>query len=148
MMLYGVSPLANRTAKQENLLPAMTLSAKLIAVKNLKAGDYVGYGRTWRCPEEMPVGVVAIGYGDGYPRHSRTGTPTLVNGIECPLIGLVSMDMITVDLRPQPHAQVGDPVILWGDGLPVERIADCADTIAYELLCNVTQLVVRGVTGI
>ena len=93
-------------------------------------------------PEDMVVGVVAVGYGDGYPRHAPSGTPVLINGIRVPLIGRVSMDMITVDLRTLPEAQIGDPVVLWGDGLPVEEIAEMAGTISYELLCGITQRVV------
>jgi alanine racemase len=89
----------------------------------------------------MPVGVIAAGYGDGYPRHAESGTPVLVNGRRVPLIGRVSMDMITVDLRSQPQAQVGDPVVLWGKGLPVEEIARYASTIPYELLCGVARRV-------
>jgi alanine racemase len=85
----------------------------------------------------MPVGVVAIGYGDGYPRHAASGTPVLVAGRRAALIGKASMDMLTVDLRPCPEARVGEPVVLWGPGLPVEEVARCADTIPYALLCAV-----------
>lgn len=141
IMLYGVSPFSNRTGLQEELKPVMTLISKLIAIKHLKKGDYVGYGCTWRCPEDMPTGVIAIGYGDGYPRHAQNGTPVLLNGKICPLVGRVSMDMITVDLRPQPNAQIGDKVTLWGNGLPIEKVAACANTIGYELLCDVTKRV-------
>lgn len=141
IMLYGASPFANQTGIQANLRPVMTLTSHLIAVPRAKRGDWVGYGATWQCPEDMPIGIVAIGYGDGYPRHARNGTPVLVNGAICPLIGRVSMDMIAVDLRPTPAAQVGDPVTLWGEGLPVEHIAECAETISYELFCQVTQRV-------
>ena len=93
------------------------------------------------CPEDMLVGVVAAGYGDGYPRHIDNGTPVLVNGKRAFIIGRVSMDMITIDLRDQPHAKEGDLVTLWGEGLPVEEIAKHANTIAYELLCQVTSRV-------
>lgn len=141
IMLYGVSPFIGGVGADHDLRPAMTLCSELIAVKRLKKGDAVGYGATWTCPEDMPVGVVAIGYGDGYPRHAPNGTPVLLNGREVPLIGRVSMDMLSVDLRSQPHARVGDPVVLWGEGLPVERIAEAAGTIAYELLCGVTRRV-------
>ena len=89
----------------------------------------------------MSVGVVSIGYGDGYPRHAPSGTPVLVNGQRASLIGRVSMDMIMVDLRQQPSAKVGDEVILWGEGLPVEEVANAAQTIGYELLCGVTKRV-------
>ncbi|MGH8474025.1 MAG: alanine racemase C-terminal domain-containing protein, partial [Gammaproteobacteria bacterium] len=90
-----------------------------------------------RCPEDMPIGIVALGYGDGYPRHARPGTPVLVNGKRTTLIGKASMDMLSVDLRPVPGAAIGDPVLLWGAGLPVEEVARWADTIPYELLCGV-----------
>lgn len=141
IMLYGVSPFINGRGEQEKLLPVMTLESEIIAVNRLKKGDAVGYGGTWVCPEAMPVGVVAVGYGDGYPRHAPSGTPVLVNGRRVPLIGRVSMDMITVDLREQTETTIGDPVVLWGDGLPVEEIAEAAGTISYELLCSVTQRV-------
>ncbi|MCK9531387.1 MAG: alanine racemase [Gammaproteobacteria bacterium] len=143
IMLYGVSPFVGRVGMQEGLEPVMTLRSELIAVNHLKRGFPVGYGGTWTCPEDMPVGVVAAGYGDGYPRHARTGTPVLVNGKRVPLIGRVSMDMLTVDLRSQPDARVGDPVVLWGDELPVEEVAECAGTIAYTLLCGITPRVAR-----
>jgi alanine racemase len=140
-MLYGVSPLLNRNGAEFNLQPVMTLSSKLIAINFMRKGDAIGYGGTWNCPEDMPVGVVAIGYGDGYPRHAQNGTPVLVNGIKCPLVGRVSMDMITVDLRNYPKAKIGDTVVLWGKNLAIEEIARCANTIAYQLLCGVTQRV-------
>lgn len=138
IMLYGISPFVGGRAAEHDLVPVMTLSSELIAVNRLREGDTVGYGATWRCPEAMTIGVVATGYGDGYPRHAVAGTPVLVNGRRVPLIGRVSMDMLCVDLRSQPDAQIGDPVVLWGDGLPVEEIAEASGTIAYELLCSVT----------
>ncbi len=123
------------------LKPVMTLTSKLISVNRFKKGDAIGYAASWVCPQDMPVGVVAIGYGDGYPRHAAPGTPVLVNGKRVPLIGRVSMDMVTVDLSSQPGAQIGDSVTLWGQGLPVEEVARCASTIPYQLLCGVTQRV-------
>ena len=141
VMLYGASPFIEKTAEEQGLKPVMTLSSRLIGINQCKKGDAIGYGGTWQCPEDMPVGIVAAGYGDGYPRHVNTGTPVLVNEKRVPIVGRVSMDMITVDLRNQPLAKVGDPVILWGEGLPVEEIAQHAGTIAYELLCQVTSRV-------
>ena len=91
----------------------------------------------------MPIGVVGVGYGDGYPRHAAAGTPVLVNGQRVPLVGRVSMDMFSVDLRALPQAAIGDPVVLWGAGLPVEEIAEAAGTIAYELFCGLTARVPR-----
>lgn len=141
IMLYGVSPMKNSVGSDFQLEPVMTLTSQLIAVNYRKKGDPVGYGGVYVCPEDMPVGVVAIGYGDGYPRHAQSGTPVLVNDTPVGLIGRVSMDMICVDLRKVPDARVGDNVVLWGEGLPVEEVARHADTIAYELLCHVTQRV-------
>jgi alanine racemase len=136
--LYGVSPFIAGRGDQHGLRPVMTLRSELIAISQLQAGDAIGYGGSWRCPEDMPVGVVAVGYGDGYPRHAESGTPILLNGKRVPLVGRVSMDMISVDLREQPEAKIGDEVVLWGEGLPVEEVAAYASTIPYELLCGVT----------
>ena len=141
IMLYGVSPFSWETGIKRNLKSVMTLSAKIIAIKNCRSGDMVGYGCTWLSSENTLIGIVGIGYGDGYPRHVPSGTPTLLDGKICPLIGRVSMDMITIDLRSKPDAKIGDEVILWGNGLPVEQIAEQAGTIGYELLCQITQRV-------
>ena len=141
IMLYGISPFADSIGVDFGLKPIMSLHSRLIAVKPITKGDTVGYGGSWVCEQDTMLGVVAIGYADGYPRYARIGTPVLVNGQCVPLIGRVSMDMITVDLGSQPNARAGDAVTLWGDGLPVEEIALCADTIPYTLVCGVTQRV-------
>ncbi len=141
IMLYGASPLTATIGADFSLQPVMTLASRLIAIKQLSPGESVGYAATYVCPETMPIGIVAIGYGDGYPRHAKNGAPVLINGKICPLIGRVSMDFITVDLRTQPNAHVGDKVTLWGDGLPIEYVAESANTISYELLTKVTQRV-------
>ncbi|MDY6980471.1 MAG: alanine racemase [Pseudomonadota bacterium] len=141
IMLYGASPFINSVGEQQDLRPVMTLRSQLIAVNHHGAGEPVGYGGSWRCPEAMPVGVVAIGYGDGYPRHVPSGTPVLLGGKRVPIVGRVSMDMLCLDLRDCPDAAIGEEVILWGEGLPVEEIAGAAGTIAYELLCKVTSRV-------
>jgi alanine racemase len=138
VMLYGISPFIDNTGTDEGLQPVMTLSTRLIAVKPLKRGDRVGYSGTWYCPEDMLLGIAAIGYGDGYPRHAPSGTPVLVDGHPAALAGRVSMDMICIDLRRYPQAKVGDVVTLWGAQLPVEDIARQAGTIPYELVCGVT----------
>ena len=137
IMLYGSSPLDGRSAQSLDLQPVMTLGTRLIAVNERRQGDAIGYGEDWICPTDMRIGVAAIGYGDGYPRHAPSGTPLLVNGRPAALAGRVSMDMICIDLRDHASAQVGDEVILWGAGLPVDEVAAAAGTIAYELLCNV-----------
>jgi alanine racemase len=141
IMLYGVSPFINVTQGDLNLIPVMTLSSHLIAVKEVNKGESIGYGGTFTCDKDMTIGVVAVGYGDGYPRHAKTGTPVLVNNKRTRLIGRVSMDMICVDLSEQKKAKVGDTVVLWGKGLPIEDVAEHAETIGYELLCGVTQRV-------
>ncbi len=141
IMLYGASPLPGHRGVEHHLKPVMTLSSELIAIHSLTKGSRVGYGGTWTCPEDMRIGVVGIGYGDGYPRHVKNGVPVLVNGRPCPLVGRVSMDMLCVDLRTQPEAKVGDLVLLWGSGLPVEVVAEYSETTAYELLTRITQRV-------
>jgi alanine racemase len=141
IMLYGISPFPDSTGRELGLKPVMALHSRLIAIKQIDAGDTVGYGGSWICQKPTTLGVVAIGYGDGYPRHAKAGTPVLVNGLRVSLIGRVSMDMMTVDLENQPDAKPGDSVTLWGEGLPVEEIAHWADTIPYTLVCGVTQRV-------
>ncbi len=138
LMLYGISPFENKIGQQFALKPVMRLYSQLIAIKELQKGEAVGYGGTWVADKATRLGIVAIGYGDGYPRHAKTGTPVLIKGQRVPLVGRVSMDMLAVDLSLQPHAKVYDLVTLWGDGLAVEEIATCADTIAYTLVCGIT----------
>lgn len=141
IMLYGISANVGQTATEQDLKPVMTLRSSLIAINEVRAGQHIGYGATWQCPQDMRVGVIAIGYGDGYPRHAPGGTPVLIRGQRCPLVGRVSMDLLTVDLRDLPDAGVGDDVVLWGQGLPIEEIAGHAGTIAYELVCRLTSRV-------
>lgn len=138
IMLYGISPCPDRTAGEIGLQPAMTLGCDLIAINHVKQGETIGYGAGYTCQRDMVVGVAAIGYGDGYPRHARNGTPVLVNGQRTCLVGRVSMDMITVDLTDLSDVNVGDRVILWGRGLPLEEVAAWANCIPYELTCGVT----------
>lgn len=139
--LYGLSVEAQRTGADDGFRPAMSLSSKLIAINQVAKGERVGYGGLYTCPEDMAVGVIAIGYGDGYPRSAATGTPVLIRGRTAPIIGRVSMDLMTVDLREHADAEVNDRVLLWGPELPVERIAASAGTISYELTCGITRRV-------
>jgi alanine racemase len=143
--LYGLSVAEGMTGADFGLRPVMKLSTRLIAINRIAKGERVGYSATWECPEDMDVGVAAIGYGDGYPRSAPSGTPVLVNGVRTQLIGRVSMDLMTIDLRALPNAKVGDDVTLWGPDLPVEEIARAAGTISYELTCSITRRV-RAVT--
>ena len=146
ILLYGISPEPARPASDFGLKPAMTLTCELVAINRCQKGATVGYGATYQCPEDMRIGVAAIGYGDGYPRHLRNGTPVLVNGREAKLAGRVSMDLITLDLRGHDDALTGDPVVLWGEGLAVETVAPWADAVPYELICGVTGRVPRVTT--
>lgn len=135
IMLYGASPFADVSAEQLGLRPAMNLQSEIISVQTLKAGESVGYGQLFRAEHAMRVGVVACGYADGYPRHAPTGTPIQVNGCLSQTLGRVSMDMLCVDLSECNDAGLGSPVVLWGDGLPVDAVAASAGTTSYELLC-------------
>ncbi|PIV33726.1 MAG: alanine racemase [Lysobacterales bacterium CG02_land_8_20_14_3_00_62_12] len=140
-LLYGMAVVDGRTGSDFGFHPAMSLSSKLISIQRVSRGQAVGYGGTWCCPEDMDVGVVAIGYGDGYPRSVPSGTPVLIAGRPAPIIGRVSMDLLTVDLRQHAAAVIGAPVLLWGPALPVEKIAAAAGSISYELACGVTRRV-------
>lgn len=136
LALYGISPFPDTTGPELGLKPVMTLQTRLIAVKHLKKGSSIGYGARFTCPEDMPLGIIAMGYGDGYPRTARDGTPMLIHGKICPLVGRVSMDMASMDLRNVPEARVGDLVILWGEGLPVETVAQHTACSPYDLLTS------------
>jgi alanine racemase len=141
LVLYGLSPFASGTGADLGLRPVMTLQTEVIAVKDVRQGETVGYGGAWRAARDTRMAVVAAGYGDGYPRSVESGTPLLVNGRRAPIIGRVSMDMITADVTDLPGVATGDPVVLWGEGVPVEEIARHAGTIPYELICGVSQRV-------
>ena len=141
IMLYGVSPFSDKTGIDLGLKPVMTLQSRILAINTYLAGSRIGYGATYTCPEDMRVGIVPIGYGDGYPRSVKPGTPVLVGDTKVKLLGRVSMDMLSIDLRDLPNAEIGDPVTLWGEKLPVETIAKHADTIAYTLFCGLTSRV-------
>jgi len=143
IMLYGSSPCEEISASQANLRPVMTLQSALISTHNVSAGDTVGYGCTWTAPRDSRIGVVAIGYGDGYPRHAPTGTPVNVAGKRCELVGRVSMDMITVDITEVPEATIGSSVELWGELVDIDEVARLAGTISYELYCRLTARVPR-----
>jgi alanine racemase len=134
IMLYGGTP-GSKTAEAYGLKPAMTLKSEIIAIQQIEKGDAIGYGSIFVADKPMTIGVVACGYADGYPRRAPEGTPILVDGVRTRLVGRVSMDMITVDLTPVPNARVGSPVIIWGDGLPIEEIANASGTVGYELMC-------------
>jgi alanine racemase len=141
LALYGVSPFPGRRGRDLGLVPAMTLVTTVIAIRDVPAGEAVGYGGTWRAPRATRLAILAAGYGDGLPRHLDSGAPILVAGETAPLCGRVSMDMLTVDVTDIAQAGVGSPAVLWGPNLPVEDLALLAGTIPYELLCAVSQRV-------
>lgn len=137
LALFGISPFDGRTGRDLGLSPVMQFEARLIAIKPLAEGARVGYRGRYQAQADSTLGVISAGYGDGYTRHFRTGTPVLINGRRVPLIGNVSMDMIAVDLGPDASDRVGDIATLWGEGLPVEEVAPWADAIPYELVCGI-----------
>lgn len=139
--LYGGSPIAGRTAASLGLKPVMTLSTQVIALRSIEPGVSVGYGATWCAKRPSRIATLAAGYADGVPRHLPSGAPVLISGERVPLVGRVSMDMITVDVTDLPNVSVGSTAVLWGEGLPVDEIASAAGTISYELLCGVTRRV-------
>lgn len=143
IMLYGCSPLLGTVGRDFDLRPAMTLESRLIALRQLGPGEPVGYSGIWRSSGIRRIAVAAMGYGDGYPRVLKPDAPVLVAGRRAPIVGRVSMDTLCIDVTELPEAQVGARVVFWGEGLPAEEIAASAGTIAYELLCRLTQRVRR-----
>jgi alanine racemase len=145
--VYGSAPdYPDRSFEQWGLRPTMTLSSKIIGVQNLQVGDTVGYGSSFTADDPLRIGVVACGYADGYPRHCTTGTPVLVDGVRCRMVGRVSMDMVTVDLSPVPQAGMGSDVTLWGRAktgavLAIDEVAHAGGTVGYELMCALAQRV-------
>ena len=135
--LFGISPYGDKTGVELGLKPVMQFEARLIAIKPLRQGARVGYKGAYESDKDTTLGIISAGYGDGYSRHFRSGTPVLLNGRRVPVIGNVSMDMIAVDLGSDPQDSVGDIATLWGDGLPVEEVAPWANAIPYELVCGV-----------
>jgi len=144
IMLYGISPLQDKSGKDLGLQPVMTLSTQVIAIQSIKQGEKIGYGETWEAAKDTNIAILGIGYGDGYPRSAQVGTPVLINGKQFPLVGRVSMDSISVNIGEE-NITVGEFAILWGDGLPVETIAACAATIPYELVCRVSERVCKKI---
>ncbi len=151
IMLYGATPMVGRVGPDDGLRPVMNLKSRLVAINQVKAGESIGYGATYTAERDMRVGIIGLGYGDGYPRHAPNGTRTLIHTdqgvVTAKLAGRVSMDMLTVDLSHDQSAKPGDEVLLWGQAwgqqLPANEIADAAGTIPYELFCRLTQRVPR-----
>jgi len=143
IMLYGSSPFSD-AKYQKNLIPAMTLSSDLISIKNLKKGQEIGYGTRFICPHDMQIGVVAIGYADGYSRHAKDGTPVYINDTRSRVVGRVSMDMITIDITDVPNPEIGDRVELFGENVSVDEVAKYCNTISYEIFTKITKRVYKS----
>jgi len=142
ILLYGAGQADGSKNRLNQFRAVMRLESEVIAMKWVKAGEYVGYGNDWQATKDTYIAIIAIGYGDGYPRHASAGTPVLINGKRVPLIGRVSMDMITVDItKYSAKIHIGSLVTLWGGALSVDEIAKHASTISYELLCGITSRV-------
>lgn len=137
IIIYGISPMPDKTGADLGLKPVMTLKSSLIAIRKIKKGDKVGYGAAWVAPRDTTLGIIAAGYGDGYPRSMPNGSPVLLNGRYVPTAGHVCMDMLFVDLGPDSRDRLGDEAVLWGEGLPVEHLARLCNTIPYELVCRI-----------
>ncbi|MBC5782493.1 alanine racemase [Ramlibacter sp. USB13] len=139
--VYGSAPdYPEHDIAHWQLQPTMTLASRVLAVQQLQPGDTVGYGSSFTADAPVRIGVVAVGYADGYPRHCTTGTPVLVEGVRTRLVGRVSMDMVAVDLTPVPQAGFGSEVTLWGRAgngvvLSIDEVAASAGTLGYELMC-------------
>lgn len=146
IMLYGINPLG--PVQPLPLIPSMTLKARIIAIREIQVGEYVGYNGRWCSQRPSKIGTIGVGYGDGYPRHARNGTPVLVNGIQAPLVGQVSMDSLAVDLTDFADVHVGDEATLWGTDLSAATVAECSNTIPYELFTSVQQRVSREYVGL
>jgi len=143
IMLYGASPFTQAHPLADQLQTVMTLKSRLISVRSLAAGEAVGYGGRFVTKQATKIGVVACGYGDGYPRQAVDGTPVLVKGQLSKLAGRVSMDMMTLDLGADSTAQPGDQVELWGPNLSINQVAQHCDTISYTLLTGLLPRVPR-----
>jgi alanine racemase len=141
IMLYGASPLGDEHLSADMLRPVMTLESALISVRDLAPGEPVGYGGRFVCERPTRVGVAAVGYADGYPRHAPDGTPVAVKGQMTRIAGRVSMDLVTLDLTGIEDAAIGDPVELWGAQVPANAVAEASGTIAYQLFTNVNRRV-------
>ena len=140
LALYGVSPVGINKLSQP-LIPVMTLKANIIAIHSIEIGESVGYGDTWIAQRSTNIATVAIGYADGYPRNAKSGTPVYINGDVAPIVGRVSMDMITVDITDLEQIKIGDSVELWGKNINIDIVAKNSDTINYELLTRVSKRV-------
>ena len=139
LCLYGISPFQSDRSHPDlsELKPVMSLHAPIISIKDMQAGDRIGYGGTYTCPQAMRIAVIALGYADGYPRALQTSVNVSINGHLAPIVGRVSMDMITVDIS-EIDTNIGDEVELWGQDINIHDVATAANMLSYELLCSIS----------
>lgn len=142
-MLYGNSPFAGPQENADKLKPVMSFESAVISLRTIAAGESVGYTANWTAQRDSTIATITVGYGDGYPRNASNGTPVLINGVRYPLVGRVSMDMITVDVTELSDVAIGDKAVLWGPELPVNEVASYCGTIGYELLTRMPGRVPR-----
>ena len=142
-MLYGGNPFPHSQEFADQLKPVMNLKTGVIALRYLDIGECVGYGANWCAERVSKIATIAMGYADGYPRVVKPGTPVLIHGMRVPIVGNVSMDMITIDVTDVADVNIGDEVTLWGDGLSIDEVATCAGTIGYELVARMPLRVPR-----
>jgi alanine racemase len=140
IMLYGATPFDQPQSVADRLQPVMSLESRVICVRDLPAGEPVGYGGTFIAERSMRIGVVAMGYADGYPRQAPTGTPVMIDGHRSQLLGRVSMDMLCVDLTDVPGSGLGSDVELWGKNILISDVAAHAGMIPYQILCNLKRV--------
>lgn len=133
-MLYGLNPVSGYQVAAEGLIPAMEMLSEVVAVREINAGESVGYSQSWTAKRDSRIAVIALGYGDGYPRNTLSGTPVLVDGQLAQSVGLVAMDMMMVDVTELPSAGIGSPVELWGKNLSINKVAENSGFSPYELM--------------
>lgn len=137
-MLYGNSPMSGESPADRGLMHAMGLYSEIISVRSIATGEGVGYNHAWRADKPSRIAVVAIGYGDGYPRNARNGSPVLVDGQEACTVGHIAMDMMLLDITQLADTGVGSKVELWGPNLPASKVAEHSGMSGYELITRLT----------
>ena len=142
IILYGLTP-SSALKLKEDFIPVMTVKSAVSMVKEIKEGDTVNYGRTFRAEKKMRVATVTCGYADGYPRVLSNKGYVLIKGQKAPIIGRICMDQLSVDISDIDGVKMGDEVILFGKELPVETLADLCGTINYEIICGISPRVPR-----
>jgi alanine racemase len=151
LALYGIDP-TGKPSLDRPLKPVLKWTAPLISAKTVRKGTGVGYGQTWQAPRDTRIGLVPIGYADGYPRSLSNKAVVLIHGKPAPVVGRVSMDMLTVNIGEIPGVRIGDEVTLLDDDplspVSVYKLAEWSETIPYEVFCRIGPRVQRVVTEV